>query len=67
MRRHLPGRVELAVFAIIAMISAIIVTQFESHDAGLAVFTFPIFLFSAILGLWKSGRLRSVDEQEISE
>ena len=60
--RYLPGRVELVLFAILAVICAAIVSSMAAHDTGLSVLAFPVFLFSAIWGLWKSGRLRGVDE-----
>lgn len=62
MMRFLPGRVELAMFAGLAVVSASIVAAIGSHDAGLSIAAFPIFIFAAIMGLWKSGRLRSPDE-----
>ena len=49
-------------FGGIAVVSAAIVAACGSHDAGLSIAAFPIFLFAAIMGLWKSGRLRAVDE-----
>jgi hypothetical protein len=61
MRRYLPGRVELFVFAVLAVLCAAIVASLPSHDAGLSILAFPIFIFAAMLGLWKSGRLRGVD------
>jgi hypothetical protein len=62
MRRYLPGRVELCVFALIAVTCAAIVANLDARDAGLSLLAFPIFIFAAMLGLWKSGRLRGVDE-----
>lgn len=62
MKHYLPGRIELSLFAVLAVISAAIVASFDAHDAGISLLAFPIFIFAAIMGLWKSGRLRSVDE-----
>lgn len=62
MMRFLPGRFELAMFAVLALICASIVASIGSHDAGLSIAAFPIFIFAAIMGLWKSGRLRAPDE-----
>jgi hypothetical protein len=59
MLKHLPGRTELIVFAVMAVVCAAIVQSMGEHDTGLSLFSFPIFVFSAILGLWKSGRLRA--------
>jgi hypothetical protein len=60
--RYLPGRVEILLFAILAVICGAIVSTMAAHDTGLSVLAFPVFLFAAIMGLWKSGRLRGVDE-----
>ena len=62
MKHYLPGRVEIMLFAILSVICAAVVGSFESHDAGLSLLSFPVFIFAAILGLWKSGRLRGVDD-----
>jgi hypothetical protein len=62
MKRYLPGRVELGMFAVLALICAAIVASIESPDAGLSLLSFPVFLFAAIMGLWKSGRLRGADD-----
>jgi hypothetical protein len=51
----------LSVFAVLAVLCAAIVASLPSHDAGLSILAFPIFIFAAMLGLWKSGRLRGVD------
>jgi hypothetical protein len=61
MLKHLPGRVELLVFAVMAVLAAAVVQTIGEHDTGLFFLTFPVFTFSAILGLWKSGRLRADD------
>jgi hypothetical protein len=63
MRHYLPGRTEILVFAVLALVCAAVVATGGAHDAGLSIAAFPIFVFSAILGLWKHGRLRSVDEE----
>jgi hypothetical protein len=63
MRHYLPGRTEVIVFAVLALICGAIVANVGAHDAGLSIAAFPIFVFSAILGLWKHGRLRSYDEE----
>lgn len=56
MRRLLPSRVELAIFAVLALIAAASVTFFQpgKHDLGFAGFAGPIFLFAAVLGLRRS-------------
>jgi hypothetical protein len=60
--KYLPGRVELLLFAVLAVVCAAIVSNMSAHDAGLSLLAFPVFVFAAIMGLWKSGRLRGVDE-----
>jgi hypothetical protein len=62
MKRYLPGKTELLALAALALICALIVANLESRDAGLSLLAFPLFIIAAVLGLWKSGRLRGVDE-----
>ncbi|HMB96712.1 MAG TPA: hypothetical protein VKK61_11785 [Tepidisphaeraceae bacterium] len=62
MRRYLPGRIELLLFALLALVCASIVAHLPARDTGLSLLAFPIFIFAAMLGLWKSGRFRGVDE-----
>ena len=56
MRRLLPSRVELAIFATLAVICAAVVALFQphTHDLGFAALGGPIFLFAACLGLRRS-------------
>jgi hypothetical protein len=56
MRRLLPSRVELAIFATLALICAAVVAllQPNTHDLGFAALAAPIFLFAACLGLRRS-------------
>jgi len=56
MRRLLPSRVELAIFATLALICAAVVAllQPNTHDLGFAAMAGPIFLFAAVLGLRRS-------------
>lgn len=62
MKRYLPGRVELALFAVLALVCAAIAANLQARDAALSLLTFPVFIFAALLGLWKSQRFRGVDE-----
>jgi hypothetical protein len=59
MKRYLPGRVETSLFAVLAMICAAVAVSVSATDAALSMLSFPIFVFAAVLGLWKSGRLRA--------
>ena len=62
MFKHLPGRVELALFATMAVVCVAVVQLIGEPGAGLFFLTFPVFVFSAVLGLWKAGRLRASDD-----
>ena len=64
MFKHLPGRIELAVFAVLAVLCVGIIQAIGETGTGLFFLTFPVFTFSAILGLWKSGRLSAGDDLE---
>jgi hypothetical protein len=56
MRRLLPTRVELAIFATLAILCAAVVALFQpnTHDLGFAALAGPIFLIAACMGLRKS-------------
>lgn len=56
MRRLLPSRIELAIFATLAVILATVVAQFHPgrHDIGTAALIAPTFVFAAVLGLRRS-------------
>jgi hypothetical protein len=68
MRRLLPSRVELAIFATLAVICAALVALFQpsTHDLGFAAMAGPIFLFAACLGLRRSPAwTMTADEEEV--
>ena len=56
MRRLLPSRVEIAIFATLALICAALVAMFQpnTHDLGFAAMAGPIFLVAACMGLRRS-------------
>ena len=56
MRRLLPSRVELMIFAGLAVFCAAIVSVFkvDMHDLGFAMLGGPIFLVAAVMGLRRS-------------
>ena len=56
MRRLRPSRVELAIFATMAVICAAVVALFQphTHDLGFAALGGPIFLVAACMGLRRS-------------
>jgi hypothetical protein len=62
MMKHLPGKVELIALFVMAAFCTLIISYVHSRDTGLFFLAFPLFFCSAILGLWKSGRLRSDQE-----
>ena len=59
MIRFLPGRVELAIFAVLAVICAIVAFSANQRDEVMSLLAFPVFVFAAVMGLWKSGRMRA--------
>ena len=67
MKRLLPGRKELAVFAMLAVVFAVIVSLCEvsQHDVWLAVLTVPLFIFAAVLGLRRSPQWQTVEEETV--
>jgi hypothetical protein len=56
MRRLLPSRVELAIFATLAVVCAAVVAIWhpQTSDLGFAAMAGPVFLFAACLGLRRS-------------
>lgn len=56
MRRLLPSRTELFIFAALAVVCTGVVSLFQhnSSDLGFAALAGPIFLFAACLGLRRS-------------
>lgn len=56
MKRILPGRVEVLIFAAAAVVGAGVVSQAQSQDLVLSVMSIPLFLTAAVVGMIKSGR-----------
>jgi len=56
MRRLLPSRTEIAIFAALAVVFAALVSFFQpgSHDIGFAAMAGPVFLIAACMGLRRS-------------
>ena len=56
MRRLFPSRVEVAIFATLALICAALVVDFKPgvHDLGFAALAGPIFLIACCMGLRRS-------------
>ena len=59
MKRYLPGTVDVLVFAVLAVICAVIAFSANKRDEVMSLLAFPVFVFAAVMGLWKSGRLRA--------
>jgi hypothetical protein len=62
MKRLLPSRKELAIFAMLAVLLSGVVSLFQvtQHDLLLAGFAVPLFIFAAVLGLRRSPQWQSV-------
>jgi hypothetical protein len=62
MKRLLPGRKELAMFGVLAVLLSCVVSLFQvtQHDLLLAGFAAPLFIFAAVLGLRRSPQWQSV-------
>ncbi len=56
MRRLLPRFHEMVLFALAAIIAALVVVQVhpDSHDLAIASAAFPLFLMAALMGLRRS-------------
>jgi hypothetical protein len=56
MRRLIPSRVEIAIFAALAVVCAALVAIFQpaQHDLGFAAMAGPLFLVAACMGLRRS-------------
>ncbi len=65
MKRLLPSRMELAVFSVLAVVFATIVSlgQAAQHDLWLAGLAAPLFIFAAVLGLRRSPQWQVSAEQ----
>jgi hypothetical protein len=63
MLRHFPGKSELIVLSVMAALCTAVISLVHSRDTGLFLLAFPLFFSSAMLGLWKSGRLRADDSE----
>jgi len=59
MRKLMPGRNEVFIFAVMALVCAALAHVMPAPELGMALFAFPVFITAAVIGLWKSGRLRA--------
>jgi len=60
MTRLLPGKSLLAVFAVVAILCAVFVSQFNKIDLGLSAMSIPLFIFSALLGMRRNSELANL-------
>jgi NADH:ubiquinone oxidoreductase subunit 6 (subunit J) len=63
---RIPGRYELAIFALMAIACAAIVSLVPKHDYAMMFIAMPLFLVSAIMGLRRSEQLK-LREAEVVE
>ncbi|HZL38093.1 MAG TPA: hypothetical protein VFC78_22445 [Tepidisphaeraceae bacterium] len=54
MKHRLPGRVEFAIFAAMAVVCGLLVTISHQHDTMLFFCGMPVFLISALMGFRRS-------------
>lgn len=66
MKRYLPGRVEVSIFAVLAVVCAVVAFMATKTDQAMSMLAFPIFVFAAVMGLWKSGRLRAPESPAVT-
>ena len=66
MRRLLPSRVEVAIFATLAVLCAALVGAFapKTYDLRFAAFAGPIFLVAAVMGLRRNPAFQVVDVED---
>jgi hypothetical protein len=60
MRRLMPSRMDLLIFAALAVVCAGIVSSSESTDVGLSLMSIPVFITGSLLGMLRSGHLASL-------
>jgi hypothetical protein len=51
--RYIPSRLEIFIFALLAIFFAALVMNLRvsAHDLGLSFFAMPLFIFAAVMGL----------------
>jgi hypothetical protein len=55
---RLPNRVELAIFAAMALVCAVVVTLIPKHDYAMMFASMPLFAVSAVMGFRRNERLK---------
>jgi hypothetical protein len=60
MKKVIPGRVELSVLFVLAMICTAVVACCSAVDVAMAGMSVPLFLTGALLGLRKNAKLQAL-------
>ena len=55
---RIPGRIEFAIFALMAVTCAAVVSLFPRHDYAMMFAAMPLFLVSAVMGLRRNPLLK---------
>lgn len=67
MNRLRPGKTELFVMAVAALLCGAIVTLAGQTDLAMATLAVPLFFGAAMLGLWRSGKLAELSGNDPDE
>lgn len=57
MKRLLPGRVELLIFGVAALLCAMVAAMTRTVDLTASALAVPVFFGAAMLGMWRGGHL----------
>jgi hypothetical protein len=58
MRDRLPNRFELGIFAVMALLCAVVVALVPKHDYAMMFASMPLFAVSAVMGLRRNERYK---------
>ena len=58
MQNRMPGRLELAIFGLMALTCAAVVSLFQKHDYAMMFAAMPVFLVASIMGLRRNEQLK---------
>jgi hypothetical protein len=69
MRRLLPSRTEIAIFATLAVLCAALVGAFQptTSDLRFAALACPVFLMAAVMGLRRSPAWQPIEDEDAVE
>jgi len=57
MKRLLPDRTEIMIFAAMAVVCSVIVACLPARDLGLSALAMPLFVTAAMMGVRRNGQL----------